>query len=400
MSTSSSSIEQAESCSSWSQLPFDILEMVTKKFNSIEDLYSLGGVCSSWRSVALSIRKHKNKTLPWLMLTANYNHTHRDFFSVAENKIYRSNYPKAFYDCQCWGSPFGWLVTFAYDRQTFHLLNPFSPLSPRLPLPTLRTFPSPPDRSKTLLSLFITKAVVVVLHSHNLEESNHHDQFLVFAIYGLSKNLAYSRPGDKIWTGVTFKETTPSSSGGQLDIIHLNGQFYSVDSNGSIWLLCDVAANAPNPPTAIPFASPPPMNELLKTICGKSGKTISLLEMDAELHLAVRFQHRNTRKTLLIEIFKCDASTREWQKLTTLGDYALFLGTCTSISIKASDYSASICTPGCIYYCYDDYKNHAEIVPPDIGIIDVARREIEFLNVDDKRTYHFSAPAWVLPTLL
>ncbi|KAF5201317.1 hypothetical protein FRX31_009094 [Thalictrum thalictroides] len=398
MSTStSSSIKQAESYSNWSELPVDLLEMVAKKLTSIEDLYSLGGVCHSWRYVGLSIRKSKNKTLPWLMLTANYTHTHRDFFSVAENKTYTSNYPKAFYDCQCWGSPFGWLVTFSFDRGLLHLLNPFSPLSPRLSLPPLWTF-GKSDLSSTRRSLFIYKAVVVLLHSHSVRECNYHNRFLVFVIYGLSKNLAYSRPGDKTWTTVSFQETT--SSGGQEDILQLNGQYYSVDSNGSIWLLCDVAADGPNPPTAIPFASPPPMNELLKKRCGKSGRTFSLLEMDAELHLAVRFQHRNTRKTLLIEIFKCDASTCEWQKLTTLGGYVLFLGTCTSISVKASGYSATNCTPGCIYYCYDDYKNHIVTVPPDIGIIDVTRREIMFLNVDDKRTCHFSAPAWVVPTLL
>ncbi|KAF5205836.1 hypothetical protein FRX31_004576 [Thalictrum thalictroides] len=67
--------------------------------------------------------------------------------------------------------------------------------------------------------------------------------------------------------------------------------------------------------------------------------------MDAELHLAVRYQHPNTRKTALIEIFKRDASTHDWQKFTTLGDYALFLGTGTSISVKASDYSATKCKP-------------------------------------------------------
>ncbi|PIA42626.1 hypothetical protein AQUCO_02000221v1 [Aquilegia coerulea] len=243
---------------------------------------------------------------------------------------------------------------------------------------------------------YIFKAAVFQFPHQDLKQYDNHNQFLVFIIHGVHKNLAYCRSGDAFWTGVAFPDTS-SSSQDQLDILQLNDQFYSVDSHGSIWLLCDVASGAPNPTTAIPFASPPPMSEQLKNRCESM---FSLIEMGGELHVAVRFQRRKTRKTCLIEIFKCDLSTHEWQKLKTLGDYALFLGTGTSISVKASEFSACNCEPGYIYFCYADYNYPSVHAPPDIGIINVDRHEIEYLNVGDKRTRRFSLPAWVTPKLL
>ncbi|PIA42628.1 hypothetical protein AQUCO_02000223v1 [Aquilegia coerulea] len=392
-----SSIEQ-QSCLDWSQLPVDVLKILAKKINSIEDLCSFGGVCTSWRCVTLLIRNDQNKTLPWLMLTADFNHGYRDFYSVAENKTYRLNLPQTFLGYQSYGSPFGWL--FNLDRRTeeCHLFNPFSSSSSsssptrRLPLPPLRTCPGWfGDVADFHLKQYIFKAAVFQFPHQDLKQYDNHNQFLVFIIHGVHKNLAYCRSGDAFWTGVAFPDTS-SSSQDQLDILQLNDQFYSVDSHGSIWLLCDVASGAPNPTTAIPFASPPPMSERLKNRCESM---FSLIEMGGELHVAVRFQRRKTRKTCLIEIFKCDLCTREWQKLKTLGDYALFLGTGTSISVKASEFSACNCETGYIYFCYADYNYPSIRAPPDIGIIDVDRHEIEYLNVGDKRTRRFSLPAWV-----
>ncbi|KAF5200455.1 hypothetical protein FRX31_009954 [Thalictrum thalictroides] len=417
MSTSSSSSrepqhqqQQQQSCPDWSELNEDLLEMVAKRLYSIEDFYNFGGVCSSWRSVTLSIRKHKNTTLPWLMLVSDFEDTHRDFYSVVENKTYRSNYPnKAFYGCQSWGSSFGWLVSLDYKAEAhglFYLLNPLSPMSPRLALPSLWNLP---DEERAVLSRWYTyKAAVFKLGESSVD--NHDDQFLVFAIYGTYRNLAYSKPGDHTWTGVTFPYTNDEINRsalrqGQLDILHLNGQFYSVDYDGRIWLLRDIDSAAAaddggttNPPTAIRYAFPPPMCERLRRTCAK---ILSLIEMEGELHVAVRFQDYYTRKTVLIEIFKCDASTRKWQKLKTLGDYALFLGACTSISVKASDYSTPICKPNHIYFCYQDFYNKRTQSPqPDMGILDFDRHVVSPMNAEHKFTQLFSAPAWVIPNLL
>ncbi|KAF8412283.1 hypothetical protein HHK36_000244 [Tetracentron sinense] len=124
----------------WSDLPRDLLGCIAQRVIIYEDFVALGGVCSSWRSVAVK----ENFTpsphlLPWLTLAEkknkNKNSNTRAFFSLSKGMVQERSLPKA---CgkRCWGSH-GWLITFSIDLN-ITLLNPLTGVE--IQLPHHRTF--------------------------------------------------------------------------------------------------------------------------------------------------------------------------------------------------------------------------------------------------------------------
>ncbi|KAF9625449.1 hypothetical protein IFM89_022846 [Coptis chinensis] len=376
------------SLNSFSGLHEDILRLIAEKIDLIVDFIRFGAVCKSWRSVTLDKRHFSLflKPLPWLMLTADDGEEIRSFFSPFENKIYRLNLPKAS-ECHCWGSPFGWVVTVAFDHKV-HMLNPLSRAS--LPLPPLSAFN---DRyfdakspGKNRMS-YITKAVVVEVSSSSIAE----EQFLVLIIYGGCNSLAFARPGDETWTPMLCHTKAV------FDALYFNGQFYAVNSWGFVHL-CDTYG-LPRSQSTI-FARPPPNV--------KGVDRFYILELQGELHLVVRvldfgtdmpaieFQH--LLKTKLIEVYKCDFCTRKWEKLQNLGDHAIFIGSNNSVSLKASDYPG--CKPSCIYFTDDHNEASGRLVGHDMGIFNMDTGEIERLYEGDDSLSRYSPPVWITPHLL
>ncbi|PIA43249.1 hypothetical protein AQUCO_02000586v1, partial [Aquilegia coerulea] len=377
---------------SWSQLPEELLMLVAERIDYIEDFIRFGAVSKSWRSLTLVNKHHfssifKTKTLPWLLMLTAYSHqgtTFREFFSLAQNKTYRFNLPQA-YGTKCWGSPFGWLITLASSGGNFQLLNPLCPHS-CIPLPPLTALPRQGDHLYE--NGYIWKAALFLSHSnihfgrHCYPNRNydHERHFLVFVIHGYYQMLAFARPGDTSWTTIKFPDEYLSQR--QVDILHLNGQFYSVNSNGCIWLLSDIFG--PDL-TLTRLAILPPDN-------GRLYETFSLIEMQGEILMAARVLHilevedlepmefQAVPKTSSIQVYKLDRGTFSWEKMETLGDYTLFVGSGTSISVKASDYSGSDCNPGCIYFSYDDCLITG-MITHDVGIFNLINQEIEPFNV-------------------
>ncbi|PIA42617.1 hypothetical protein AQUCO_02000212v1 [Aquilegia coerulea] len=347
----------------WSELPEELLSMIGEKLNFYKDYLRFSVVCHPWRSATLNYKRHNQflKSFPLLMLPADEEEEeddHRSFFIQSGNKICRLYLPEA-RGCHCWGSPYGWLVTFGLDQQ-FHLLNPFSGI--RLPLP---------PRSKFKDTCFTDK-----YPSHNRRccvrkaiVSNHDTKgfgginYVVYLIIGGCRELVFARPGDTTWTVVK------NSLHGR-DIINFNGQIYTVQSGENIMMLCDHNNVSGSHPTLTHFAKLPD---------GVEGtEQFYLVELGGELHLVVRTLERTQTKlppkelhhyfeTVCLEVFKLDLSTRKWdEQLQTLGDYALFLGSNTSFALKASDYPE--CKPDCIYFT-DDYDETGDrLVGGDMGI--------------------------------
>ncbi|KAF5200229.1 acyl-CoA synthetase family protein, partial [Thalictrum thalictroides] len=87
-----------------------------------------------------------------------------------------------------------------------------------------------------------------------------------------------------------------------------------------------------------------------------------------------RFQHPETLKTIAIQ------GVPQFSTMG-MGDYALFLGlVLPSRSVKASEFSACYCLPGCLYFCYANYNYPLIHGPFDIGISNVERHETQPLN--------------------
>ncbi|PIA42616.1 hypothetical protein AQUCO_02000211v1 [Aquilegia coerulea] len=371
----------------WSELPEELVSIISEKFNFYEDYLRFSSVCHSWRSVTLNNHKRHSQFLkyfPWLMLPADEDEEeddHRNFFIPSENKIRRLYLPESC-GCHCWGSPYGWLVTLGFDQQ-FHLLNPLS--RARLSLPPLSTFK---DRSFTdkypghNRMCCVRKAIV------STDENN--QVLLVCLIMGGSRRLALARPGDTTWTVVQYSNL-------HKDVIDFNGQVYTIQSRQI--MLCDQVSGSG--PTLIHFADFPD---------GVPGyEQFYLVEFGGNLHLVVRAlddtqtqtqlpprEFHHCIETLYFEVYKLDLSTRKWdEQLETLGDYALFLGSNTSFSLKASDYPE--CKPGCIYYT-DDYDENADrLVGRNMGIYNLETDIFEPLYEGDDILSRFSPPVWITP---
>ncbi|KAL5726596.1 hypothetical protein ACHQM5_009627 [Ranunculus cassubicifolius] len=316
----------------WSELHEDLLIIIAKKLITIEDFIRFGAVCRAWRSATLD--KHQfplfSKALfPWLMLAENVDEDYRAVFSPLENNICTIKLPEA-RGCQCWGSPFGWLVTHSlHQGLELHLLNPFSRSRIRLP-------------SKVDFNVWNHKNPLQSMHKAMIISITEYDNakkvmYLVFAIIGDTNNLVMARDGLDTW--ITIQNTKSIAIPNIQDVIQFNGVFYTVDRYA--WV--DEFGKLDLVPVAKRRACPPNTNQ------GHSNLQKYLVEFDHELHMTVRKWSRDTYKTISIQVYKFDR--RGWKKLETLGDNVVFVGRNTSFALKASEHPG--CKPDCIYFTTD-----------------------------------------------
>ncbi|KAF3656771.1 putative F-box protein-like isoform 2 [Capsicum annuum] len=117
----------------WSELPYDLLVLVSRCFNLIEDFLNFGIACKSWHSVAT---KHNFNSelprIPWLMLAEEEEgNSFRKIFSLSNGMILNKRIPKASRK-RCMES-MGWLFTVGEDDGETSLLHPFSGVQIELP---------------------------------------------------------------------------------------------------------------------------------------------------------------------------------------------------------------------------------------------------------------------------
>ncbi|KAH0703223.1 hypothetical protein KY285_017501 [Solanum tuberosum] len=117
----------------WSELQQDVLFLIARRLNLIEDYFNFGTVCKSWHSA--TTKDNFNSDLPrtpWLML-AEEDCSCRKFFSLYNGMILNKKIPKA-RGKRCMES-MGWLITVGKDEGEISLLHPFSGVHIELPHP-------------------------------------------------------------------------------------------------------------------------------------------------------------------------------------------------------------------------------------------------------------------------
>ncbi|PIA28121.1 hypothetical protein AQUCO_07200032v1 [Aquilegia coerulea] len=336
----------------WSELPEELLRIIAEKIIFSHDFIRFGAVCHQWRSVTLTFDKGPRTR------------TRQTFFIPFENRICHINLPEA-RGCHCWGSPYGWLITFGFDQQ-FHLLNPLTRV--RLPLPPQSTFQDSlfTDTTPGVNRMCcVSKAFIVSTSDDNVVV--HVDDLLVLLTIGQYGNFVFARPGDKSWSVIQI-----TGRGNVRDFIHFNGQFYGVDELGNL-KVCDFSGPRP---VFFDFANHPEY--------ARGCEGYYLVELGGDLHMVIRFydptpveippkEFQHFYKSVFFDILKFDFCTCKWE---TLGDHAIFIGSNTTFGFKASDYPA--CKPDCIYFT-DDYDNYLPLYEGN----DIVSR--------------FSPPVWIAP---
>ncbi|KAH0690386.1 hypothetical protein KY290_018621 [Solanum tuberosum] len=183
----------AQELADWSELQYDLLVLIARRLNLIEDYLNFGTVCKSWHSVPT--KNNFNNYLyraPWLMLAEEDENSIRKFFSLYNGMILNKRIPKASRK-RCMES-MGWLIMVGVEGE-ISTLHPFSGV--QIELPHQNTTVDYDNHRTGWKMGFIFKAVLSANPSHTSD-------YLLMVIEGNARFLGFWRPGDIRWTRVTL----------------------------------------------------------------------------------------------------------------------------------------------------------------------------------------------------
>ncbi|KAH7841665.1 hypothetical protein Vadar_032841 [Vaccinium darrowii] len=354
----------------WAELLEDLLVGIAKRIPVFEDFVAFGGVCRSWRSVAIKQNFKGSQQPPWLMLAEEEGEekaNERRIVSLRKGGMVRKLMVPEASGKRCFES-LGWFVTVSEDGE-MNLLHPFSQV--QIPLPHINTFKYYVKDEMEDNFIYIQKAVL----SCSPDKAIGNSDYVVMVIYGGLSRLGFWRPGDKSWT------TIETRVGAFYDIIYYNGKFYGADAAGNIFA-CDVGG--PNETVAQVVGIIP--REFV------SGKRPYIVESEGGLLIVVRdgcqldflgdygddpnFDPHNVDESRIdygveeFRLFAVDLNNGGgWKDKKCSGDNALFLGDNASISVQASKFPSI--KANCIYYtddCWEAYKSFKRGGGKDMGI--------------------------------
>ncbi|KAF5195181.1 hypothetical protein FRX31_015230 [Thalictrum thalictroides] len=311
--------------------------------------------------------------------------------------VYEIELPEA-HQMRCTGSTGNWLIT-VDKTDGIHLLNPFSRVQIDLPLQSTFKYGFDPDEDDFHVTPeqhrdnLLRK--VIISSTSSLSNSNNKD-CIIMAIHHYLKKLAIARPGDTSWTTVDtpyhFFE----------DVIFYKEQFYGVNHYGMV-MVCDIS-DLHNPKATV----------VMENWLNQNFYQIKyLVEWMGELLLVIKFvlkffcwdnrqecieQKRTLYKTEKFEVYKLDFTIKKWEEVTSLGDYCLFLGSNSSVSVSAINYFGSL-KKNCIYFTDDHTFGYRATKTPgghDMGVFDLKDKSIQpyYKGVS---TCYYSPPIWIIP---
>ncbi|KAJ7948060.1 F-box protein [Quillaja saponaria] len=328
--------------SDWCSIPDDILCLIASKIGLIEDYVRFCAVCRSWYLIATNYYNEKKKFDfgPLLMLREKEEYEDdahvRRFYSHASRDNFVVDLPEAM-GRRCWGSAFGWLVTFCDTDLEFNLLNPFTRAA--IPLPRLRT----------LIKFHIEDPQQYFIKAFLTSSPDSPDCLLLVVITPSRKQfnsiLGFAKPGrDKVWS--TIKDGRTDFN----DIISFKGNLYGCPNdfdNETVVFLIQTEARRTvvlSAPQLICDCDGDDSNSLLindkrdlKVDEPGRGLFIKkyLVDLEGELCLVLRYV-AFLQSTVYFKIFKIDMSTKKWTRVWPLGDQCLFVGNNYTFTCKAT----------------------------------------------------------------
>ncbi|KAL9264060.1 putative F-box protein [Drosera capensis] len=176
------------------------------------------------------------------------------------------------------------------------------------------------------------------------------------------------------------------------DVIYDKGLFYGVDKRGWIAML-DLRNHGEGAVVQLKVVEIPESfgGDVVYLVKLKDDLLMVSRILDAQCELDGTMFH----KTIRFEVYKLDWSLLRWDVVKELGDYALFLGQNSSLSLSASLYGG--CRENCIYFTDDlsentsngDWRYH------DMGVFNLKNRRIKPLVSYWENSE--CTPMWVTP---
>ncbi|OMO91935.1 hypothetical protein COLO4_18004 [Corchorus olitorius] len=307
----------------WSQLPPELLTLITKRLETRLAVLRFRSVCSSWRS---SIPP-KLYPLPKFLPSKTKGRFEYSLSHITRNTIYLVRLPgNQTSDPRCC-----WLVKIrdGTDRVGMRLLNPLSD-SELKPLPV--NFPKVFDlTSFQVIELgheFVARHDVHMDHPLEPQSRDYrrkvalmwfdNGDFIMLALFSFSIDyLAFLRSGEKDWTLLENVYLNVQ------DIISFNGKFYAIQQDGRT-IIIDHSLN---------------VNSIEQS--GSHNSSKFLVQSDANL-LAIEMIFNSSAggdNVVGFRIFRLDEEEKKWHEIESLGDKVLLLGLRQAISVSASELS-------------------------------------------------------------
>ncbi|KAF5194189.1 Ubiquitin-protein ligase protein [Thalictrum thalictroides] len=316
--------------------------------------------------------------------------------------VYNIELPEA-HQRRCVGSTGNWLITTDLCKR-IHLLNPFTRAQFDLPPQTKFKFRIGPYEGATPeqhRDTFLRK--LVVSSTASLSKSNSgsgtSNDCIVMAIHHYWKKLAIARPGDRYWASVY----TPKNY--FEDIIFYKEQFYAVNHRGIV-MVCNIG-DGQHSPAASKVTRRLPESMLshyqVKYLVEWCGELLMVIKNVLNLDNYDKKKRRKEiplYKTGTFHVYKLDFRNREWEELYSLGEYCLFLGSNTSVSVLPGHYSGGL-QKNCIYFTDDftfGYRGTGIPGGRDMGVFDLGDKTIR-PHYRGVSTCYYSPPLWLIPTL-
>ncbi|KVH88005.1 F-box domain, cyclin-like protein [Cynara cardunculus var. scolymus] len=357
----------------WSQLPRELLDLISKHLISETDLLRFRSVCTSWRS---SIQPFTSR-FP-ILPNAGISDTTWGFY-LSKRTIFRVGLPDR--DSQQTPSP--WLIKVERDNpQKTHLMNPltgyeFIPLLPNFP------------RSLDLLNFRVMElgqeyALQYISYRPNANSigdsvtlymekvafcSSGVDGFVLLTIH-VSGKLALLKYGERKWHIIN---DLPSPYD---DVIFYKGEFYAVDSTGrTVIVVLDSDTT------------------LLKVVANSvfGGDKKFLVESLGELFMVDKylsvgpendfdyddenyefyedFDCFMSERTVKLEVYRLDREEQKWDEVKSLGDRMLFLGDNCGFSASASDFPG--CRGNCVFFTGQSREDDGLMKSRGVGVFDL-----------------------------
>ncbi|XP_059653914.1 F-box protein SKIP23 [Cornus florida] len=393
----------------WSQLPTELLNLISKHLNSETDLLRFRSVCSSWRSSLSPETTHPTPSRFPILPNDGISDTSWGFY-LSKRTIFRLGLPQP--SGQTLPSD-AWLIKLEQDvPHRMHLLNPLSRFEFK-PLPT--NFPRILDHSKFRVSELGHEYVLQHINyrpfansigdAGNLymEKVALHslvDGFVLLTIH-VSGRLVLFKSGDPKWT-VISELTSPYD-----DVILFEGQFYAVDSTGRT--------------VVVDVDSSPSVSLVANSVFGGDKKLLvescgDLLLVDMYLSLGPEDDLGNVEgfeglegdefncyiieRTVRFKVFKFDRDGQRWVELKSLGDQMLFLGDNCTFSVSTSDFPG--CVGNCILFTDNSLEGGDNVMKTrGMGVFDLERASIEPLaDCPGISKLFWPPPEWVSSTML
>ncbi|KAL3539120.1 hypothetical protein ACH5RR_002486 [Cinchona calisaya] len=398
----------------WSQLPGELLHLISTHLSSEIDLLRFCSVCSAWRSSVYRRTSLSPSRFP-ILPNSGISDTTWGFY-LSKRTIYSVGLPQIqFRSCG------GWIIKLERDNpDRTHLLNPLT-RSQFTPLP--ENFPKRFDFSNFRIrelgceytlqyinyrplansigdagNLYMEK----VAFSPASKEEETDAGFVILTIHVSGKLVMY-KSGDTKWTVINDLPLSPYE-----DVIFNEGNFYAVDGTGRAVMVVNSSPGSVPNVSVIAGSVFGGDQKFLVESCGDLLLVDKYLNVGPDddlgynegLEFYEEFDNFMSERTVKFKVFRLNRSGERWVEVSNLGDRMLFLGDNCTFSAEVAE--VNIRGKGnCILFTdqfFQSREDDEEWKSRGVGVFDLESGSIEAItSYQGYSELFWPPPGWVYP---